>query len=230
MTVFVLTGAGISAESGLETFRDAGGLWDKVRVEDVATPRGFSRDPEMVYEFYNRRRRQLGETRPNAAHLALAELERAGLLTALVTQNVDDLHERAGSKSVIHMHGELKRALCLKCRESFEWPGDLGSSDSCPSCGGGLRPDVVWFGEVPYRLGDIERLLASSTIFASIGTSGVVYPAAGLVRRAKALGAETVEINLEPTGGRGDFEQGFYGPATKAVPAWVESVMAKAKN
>ena len=225
--IFVLTGAGISAESGLETFRDEGGLWSKVSVEDVATPEGFSRNPSLVYDFYNQRRKRLSEVSPNQAHLALAELERSGRLLTLVTQNVDDLHERAGSRKVIHMHGELKRVLCLKCGKSKAWDKDLGPRAACPSCGGGLRPDVVWFGEVPYRLGDIERHLGAASVFVSIGTSGTVYPAAGMLRTAKMNGARTVEINLAPTTRHsGDVDEGYYGPASKAVPKWVESVMA----
>jgi NAD-dependent deacetylase len=188
----------------------------------------------MVYEFYNQRRRRLAEAEPNQAHFALAELEKSGRPLVLVTQNVDDLHERAGSSSVIHMHGELKRALCLSCRKSCPWPGDLGPADGCPSCGGHLRPDVVWFGETPYRMGEIERYLSQAGVFASIGTSGTVYPAAGFLAAAKASGAKTVEVNLAPAigggGGLGEggVDEGFYGPATRSVPKWVASVLGGA--
>lgn len=225
--IFILTGAGISKESGIDTFRDAGGLWERVRIEDVATPGAFKRNPGAVYEFYDQRRRQLGGVSPNAAHLALARLEAAGIPVSLVTQNVDDLHERAGSRAVIHMHGELRSALCLGCRNSLPWPGDLGPADRCPACGGALRPDIVWFGETPYHLDEIERAIGRARTFVSIGTSGVVYPAAGLVRMAKAMGAKTVELNLEPSANQGAFDEGFYGLAATVVPAWVESVLAK---
>ncbi|MDR1656392.1 MAG: NAD-dependent deacylase [Deltaproteobacteria bacterium] len=225
--IFILTGAGISRESGLETFRDAAGLWNKVRIEDVATIEAFRRNPQKVYEFYNQRRRQLLSIEPNAAHRALAELEKSGQKIFLVTQNVDNLHERSGSTVVLHMHGRLLAAACQECGLSLEWPGDLGGDDKCPGCGGTLRPDVVWFGEKPYYLDEIERAINQCRVFVSIGTSGTVYPAAGLVTRAKANGTRTVELNLEPSRNRSSFDQGFYGPATEVVPVWVESVLAQ---
>lgn len=225
--IFVLTGAGVSVESGLETFRDPGGLWDKVSVMDVASKAGFQRDPDLVYKFYNERRRKLAEAKPNNAHLALAQLARKGIPMALVTQNVDDLHERAGSKKVIHMHGQLKRALCQSCRKSIRWDKDLGPEDSCPACGGRLRPDVVWFGEEPYRMKDIERELKRADVFVSIGTSGTVYPAAAFVNMAKKLGAFTVELNIQPSLTRSEFDDGFYGPASRVVPEWVSSILFK---
>jgi NAD-dependent deacetylase len=224
--IFVLTGAGVSQESGLDTFRGQGGLWRRVRIEDVATPEAFRRDPRRVFDFYDLRRRELAKAAPNAAHLALAELEGAGAPMALVTQNVDDLHERAGSRQVIHMHGELNRALCQNCQGSIEWLSDLGPDDKCPKCGGPLRPDVVWFGEAPCHLPEIERALGRCTLFVAIGTSGVVHPAAGLVRLAKAAGAATMELNLEPSANKGAFDQAIYGPASKVVPAWTRSLLA----
>ncbi|MDR1314434.1 MAG: NAD-dependent deacylase [Deltaproteobacteria bacterium] len=229
--IFILTGAGISRESGIDTFRDKGGLWEKVRVDDVATLRGFRKDPKRVYEFYDMRRRELasGKILPNPAHLALARLEQSGREVFLVTQNVDDLHERAGSRNVVHMHGELLKALCSLCGASSRWEGDLGGGDACPACGrsGGLRPDVVWFGEMPYRMDEIEFACSRADVFVSIGTSGAVYPAAGLVRIAKAHGASSLEINLEPSLTAGSFDGGRYGPASRTVPEWVEQLACK---
>jgi NAD-dependent deacetylase len=205
--IVILTGAGVSAESGIATFRDADGLWEQHRVEDVATPEGFARDPLLVHRFYNQRRAQLRDVAPNPGHLALAELERAwagvGTFT-LVTQNVDDLHERGGSAAPIHMHGELRRALCQGCGASSPWEADLGPADACPACGkpGGLRPDIVWFGEMPYRMAEIKRAVREADIFVAVGTSGRVYPAAGLVREARenGRGCVTIEVNPDPTG------------------------------
>jgi NAD-dependent deacetylase len=225
--IAVLTGAGISRESGLETFRDEGGLWSRHRIEDVATPAGFRRNPALVYGFYDQRRAGLQKVRPNAAHLALAALAASGRRMALITQNVDDLHERAGSPGVIHMHGELLAALCLECGRSMRWTASLGPADRCPECGGGLRPDVVWFGETPYRLDEIAEAVKGCSTFVSIGTSGTVHPAAGLVRLAKGAGAEAIELNLEPSANRSLFDRGFYGPATEVVPAWVDSVLGR---
>ncbi|MDR1487539.1 MAG: NAD-dependent deacylase [Deltaproteobacteria bacterium] len=226
--IFILTGAGISRESGLATFRDKDGLWNKVRIEDVATPEAFYKNPEKIYEFYNFRRKELIKTVPNPAHLALANLERNyqyGVF--LVTQNVDDLHEKAGSKKVLHMHGKLLSALCAKCGDSRDWTTDLSSEDACPNCGrkGTLRPNVVWFGETPYHLDEIDIAIRGCSIFVSIGTSGVVYPAAGLVQIAKSHGAATFELNLEPSANLDYFDQGFYGPASQIVPAWVEKIL-----
>ncbi len=223
--IVVLTGAGISRELGLATFRDPGGIWSQVRIEDVATPSAFARDPARVHRFYNERRRQLASpaVAPNAAHLALAELERAwpGPFL-LVTQNVDDLHERAGSERLIPMHGSLRRARCMHCGAARAWREDLSTALACPACGiaGGLRPDVVWFGEMPRDMDRIEAALASCALFVSIGTSGAVYPAAGFVARVRGR-ARTVELNLERSEGAEQFDEASCGPATVVVPAFV---------
>jgi len=225
--VVILTGAGISRESGLATFRDRDGVWSQVSIDEVATPEAFARDPVRVHAFYNDRRRQLLDpgVRPNAAHAALARLEReypAEVL--LVTQNVDDLHERGGSRAALHMHGELLKARCDGCGGIHAWREDLATTTPCPACGatGGMRPHVVWFGEIPFGLGTIERALARCALFVAIGTSGQVYPAAGFVAGAKAAGAETVEINLEPTRGEGLFDRRITGPASACVPVFVD--------
>ncbi len=226
--IVVLTGAGLSAESGLGTFRDRGGLWEEFDLEAVATPQGFARDPARVHEFYNLRRRRLGEAKPNAAHLALARLEREHQGQVLtVTQNVDPLHEAAGSKNLIHMHGELARALCATCEQSFAWTGDLSTETVCASCGkaGAMRPDVVWFGEMPREMDRIYAALHDCDLFLSIGTSGSVYPAAGFVAEARANGAHTVELNLEPSEGASLFAEAHYGPATEIVPSFVERLL-----
>lgn len=218
--IVILTGAGISAESGLGTFRDKDGLWTQVKLEDVATPEGFARNPEMVQDFYNARRSNCQEAEPNAAHFALAKLRDV----LLVTQNVDDLHERAGSQGVVHMHGELLRGLCGACGASWEQQEDISVSDACPACGAkACRPDVVWFGEMPYHMERIEAALAGCELFVSIGTSGEVYPAAGFAAGARLAGASTLELNLEPTGGQ--FDEGLYGPASEIVPAWVADIL-----
>lgn len=228
-SIFILTGAGISAESGVETFRDKGGLWSKVRLEDVATPEGFSRDPAAVHAFYNARRASLLHVSPNPAHYALARLEREfpGELT-LVTQNIDDLHERAGSQAVIHMHGQLAIALCAHCGARAKAAGDLSLALACTACGtsGGLRPDVVWFGEMPHRMNEIYDRLMNADLFVSIGTSGAVYPAAGFVAEARSAGIRSLELNLEPSDGTFLFDEARHGPATKLVPAFVEAALA----
>jgi len=225
--IVVLTGAGVSAESGMGTFRDKGGIWTKHRLEDVATPEGFARDPALVHAFYNARRGALHAAAPNPAHRALARLEaitqaRGGRFV-LVTQNVDDLHEKAGSSNVIHMHGELPSALGEACGDRMRWPHDLSTGSQCPVCGHGgkLRPDVVWFGEIPYRMDEIHDLLAACDLFVSIGTSGEVYPAAGFVHLARLAGAHTIELNLEPSQNARDFTEGRYGPASEVVAEWV---------
>lgn len=222
----VLTGAGISAESGLSTFRDAGGLWEGHDPMAVATPEAFEDDPAMVHRFYDERRRQLGRVRPNAAHEALARLEaEVGDDLLVVTQNVDDLHERAGSRRVLHMHGALRSAWCLACDDRVAWEDDLGHGPACPGCGeASLRPDVVWFGEIPYGMERIERELADCEVFCSIGTSGQVYPAAAFVHYAIGMGAQTIELNMERTGG--DFHQSRQGPAGELVPRWVEELLS----
>ena len=231
-SIVVLTGAGISAESGLPTFRGAGGLWEGHRVEDVATPAAFVRDPELVHRFYNLRRAKLRDpaVTPNPAHLALVELERRwpGEFL-LVTQNVDDLHDRAGSERLIHLHGELRRALCGGCRGSMPWDDDLGRSDRCPACGitGRLRPDIVWFGEMPYRMDEVYQALKRCRIFVAIGTSGLVYPAAGFVEAAAAAGAErTIELNLDPSAMSPAFQERRLGRASDLVPALVAELLA----
>lgn len=227
--IVVLTGAGISRESGLHTFRDPDGIWATVNVDDVATPGAFARDPARVHAFYNARRRQLlGDAiKPNAAHLALSHLERrwSSRLT-VVTQNIDDLHERAGTQNVIHMHGELLKARCAHCSAQSVCVSDLSAELSCASCGlsGGMRPDVVWFGEMPYHMDRIERELERADLFISIGTSGSVYPAAGFVQMARESNAYTVELNLEETIGSRSFHEGRYGPATEVVTAYLASL------
>jgi NAD-dependent deacetylase len=230
--VVVLTGAGLSAESGLSTFRDKDGIWAKYDYREVATPEGFARNPLLVHDFYNQRRRALKGARPNAAHLALARLEHAhkdkhGGTVTIVTQNIDCLHEAAGSKNVIHMHGELLKALCTHCGARNPWTEDLGIDTLCPSCGrpGGMRPDVVWFGEMPYHMAEITEALSSADLFLSIGTSGNVYPAAGFVAEARAHGAHTVELNLEPSEGASFFDEAIHGPATQIVPAYVARLL-----
>jgi NAD-dependent deacetylase len=223
-----LTGAGISAESGLKTFRAADGLWEGHRVEDVATPEAYGRDPGLVHQFYDARRARLSEVEPNAAHQALARLdvEWPGELL-IVTQNVDDLHERAGAKRLLHMHGELTSGWCLACDERFVWEGPMGEAASCPVCqvSGRVRPDIVWFGEMPYEMDLIDQALAGCDLFASIGTSGAVYPAAGFVQTARYCGAKTLEINLEPSQGSLFFDERRYGPAGVEVPKWVDEVL-----
>ncbi len=224
--IVILTGAGVSAESGVATFRGPGGLWEGHRVEDVCTPQALARDPELVHRFYDERRAKLASVAPNPAHLALARLdaEWPGELL-LVTQNVDDLHERAGSKRLIHMHGELKSALCAGCGRREAWAGSLPPESECAACGGSLRPDIVFFGEMPYRMEAIERALAEADLFVSIGTSGAVYPAAGFVQTARYHGADTLEMNLDPSEGSGWFAESRRGPAGTLVPAWVESLL-----
>ena len=228
MHIVVLTGAGVSAESGLGTFRDEDGLWTKFDLAEVATPEGYARNPGLVLDFYNARRRGCHEAEPNAAHRALGRLARQipGRLT-LITQNIDNLHERGGCAEVIHMHGELMQALCGHCRHRWTWEDDMALSDHCPDCGyeGRVRPDVVWFGEMPYRMDEIAEALAACDLFVAIGTSGSVYPAAGFVAEAMAYGAETLEINLEPSDNSGAFERKIIGPASATVPGWVSELL-----
>jgi NAD-dependent deacetylase len=231
--IVILTGAGISKESGLDTFRDADGIWGKVRLEDVATPEAFIADPARVQGFYNARRRALlnSNIAPNAAHRALALLERNWPGQVLViTQNIDDLHERAGTRHLVHMHGELLKARCLDCNKVMEWPDDLGEGSICPSCwqSGGLRPHVVWFGEMPLDIFRIQEALQMCDLFVSIGTSGIVYPAAGFVQEARSAGAHTLELNLEPSEGHSLFAERLYGPATEVVPAFVDDLLRHA--
>lgn len=225
--IVILTGAGVSAESGIDTFRAEGGLWEQHRVEDVATPEAFARDPELVLRFYDMRRAAIQTKQPNAAHRALARLDAEwGGDLLIVTQNVDDLHERAGARRVLHMHGEHLNAWCTACDVRSPWRETLIERPPCPACGQrALRPDVVWFGEMPYRMDEIHAALRQADLFVSIGTSGAVYPAAGFVRDARDLGAATLELNLEPSQGTRWFGQARHGPATDLVPAWVEELL-----
>lgn len=226
--ILILTGAGISAESGLGTFRDVGGIWDQYDLEDVATPEGFAKNPRLVHEFYNARRTQMVAAEPNAAHEALAQLEREmGDRVLIVTQNIDDLHERAGAKNVLHMHGRLARAICAHCDTRREDPNPLSVEDACGACGqvGTMRPDVVWFGEIPHHLEEIDRALSRADMFVSIGTSGMVYPAAGFVAKARRVGAVAVELNMEATSDL--FDHRKTGPATETVPEWVETILSR---
>jgi len=236
--IVLLTGAGISQESGIATFRDSGGLWEKMRAEDVATPQAFRRNPALVYSFYNERRRQLtgGSVHPNAAHRALAELEHKSREPVLViTQNVDNLHERGGSGNLLHMHGELLKARCLSCGKIVHWEGDMTVFSACPDCGpipdaaqgkrGRMRPHIVWFEEVPLYMEEIEEALSGCSIFVSIGTSGNVYPAAGFAASARSAGAKVIEINKEPSLNARCFHDSRYGPASETVPAWVREYL-----
>lgn len=230
MRVVVLTGAGISAESGIRTFRGADGLWEGHRIEDVASPEGFYRDPLTVYRFYNERRRQLllPEIRPNAAHLALAKLEeKLGDDFLLVTQNIDDLHKRAGGRRILPMHGELRKARCDRCLGLPDWDGDFDAQTPCTVCNqpGGLRPHVVWFGETPLYMDEIYAALSQADVFAAIGTSGNVYPAAGFVEVASRAGASSIELNLEPSQVATAFSESRYGKATEIVPQWVDDIL-----
>ena len=226
--IVILTGAGISAESGIQTFRDAGGLWENHPVEQVATPEGFAADPKLVHRFYNLRRAALSTVEPNGAHIALGRLqsEFSGSVT-LVTQNVDDLHERGGAAEVIHMHGELLSAFCTACDHHWQQLENLSVETPCPACQtiGGPRPDIVWFGEMPYDMDRIEQALQDCDLFVSIGTSGAVYPAAGFVQLAHMHGAQTLELNLEPSQGSAFFGETRYGLATQLVPHWVDSLL-----
>lgn len=227
--IVILTGAGISAESGLRTFRDNNGLWEEHSIEEVATPEGFAADPDLVQRFYSERRLQLKEAEPNAAHKALGRLEDyfSGKVT-LITQNVDDLHERGGSQNILHMHGELKKIRCRSCGAVHNWSEACTQETACPSCGAapGLRPHIVWFGEMPFYMDQIEDLLADCDLFVSIGTSGNVYPAAGFVSLVRRYGrAHTIEINLEPSEGASMFAETRHGPAGTLVPEFVDEIL-----
>ncbi len=231
--IVILTGAGISAESGVSTFRDKDGVWAKIDYRDVATPEGFARNPSLVHDFYNMRRRAVREVKPNAAHFALARLEADYPGDVLViTQNVDSLHEQAGTTNLIHMHGQHNQVLCNVCGMHAAWAEDLDVDTPCPVCNarGGLRPDVVWFGEMPYHMEAIQKSLVECRLFVSIGTSGTVYPAAGFVRLARDAGADTVELNLEPSEGASLFHQARQGPATTLVPAYVDELIETARR
>ena len=232
MRLVVLTGAGISAESGVPTFRDANGLWEGHEVEEVATPRAFQARPDVVHAFYDARRAALETVAPNPAHVALARLERTwadrgyGDDLLLVTQNIDDLHQRAGSTQVVHMHGQLRSALCEKCGARLPWTTTMADGPACPACAAArLRPDVVWFGEMPYEMDRIFAALDDADLFVSIGTSGAVYPAAGFVQYAAARGARTLELNLDPSEGTSWFHEARQGPASVLVPEWVGELL-----
>ena len=225
--IVILTGAGISAESGLGTFRDEGGLWAQHRIEDVATPTAFARDPALVHRFYNARRIQAAGAQPNAAHHALARLQSdfTGEIV-LVTQNVDGLHEKAGARA-IHMHGELSRALCSACGHSWDALPEMSVGETCPACHKPTaRPDIVWFGEIPYHMEQIITAIQTCDLFAAIGTSGQVYPAAGFVEEARMAGASTVELNLRDSDMSHAFEDHIIGPASRTVPVWVDRLLA----
>ncbi|RJF85885.1 NAD-dependent deacylase [Sphingomonas cavernae] len=225
--IVILTGAGISAESGLATFRGPDGLWEGHRVEDVCTPAALARDPVLVHRFYDARRAALENVAPNAAHDALARLDAAWAGELLiVTQNVDDLHERAGAARLLHMHGELQSALCTDCGMATRWSGPMGHGPECPGCGArALRPDIVFFGEMPYEMERIDRALSRADLFVSVGTSGAVYPAAGFVQTARHHGAETLELNLEPSAGSFWFGESRMGAASVLVPRWVDEIL-----
>ena len=227
--IVLLTGAGISAESGVATFRGPDGLWEGYRVEDVATPEAFERDPALVQAFYDARRAKLATVEPNPAHVAIARLQaRWPGEMLIITQNVDDLHERAGAKDVVHMHGRLRSAWCLSCDARMPWEGPLSDGPPCPRCGvaGRLRPDIVWFGEIPYEMDRIENALRGCDLFVSIGTSGAVYPAAGFVQTARYCGAHTLEMNLEPSLGSVYFDESRIGKASELVPEWAAQMVA----
>lgn len=231
-SIVVLTGAGISKESGLDTFRCQGGIWSKVNLEDVATPDGFARNPQLVHAFYNARREKLSDPSisPNPAHAALARLERewAGDVF-VVTQNIDDLHERAGSRNLLHMHGELAKVRCERCETVIDWRAEVSIDDQCPRCEakGKLRPHVVWFGEMPIGMEEIYQALDRCSLFMSVGTSGHVYPAAGFVSHVRMYTrAHTVELNLEPSTGASLFAETVYGPASEVVPVYVDALLA----
>lgn len=227
-SVVILTGAGISAESGLQTFRDSDGLWENERIQDVATPEGFSEDPQKVHKFYNQRRIAIAQARPNKAHEALALLERT-VPVALITQNIDDLHERAGSTHVLHMHGSIFQAFCIYCNATMHIEGNMDVHTPCPSCTktASMRPDIVWFGEMPYYMEEIETHLRKCSTFVAIGTSGTVYPAAGFVGIAKMSGARTIILNKEPIDNNNAFDEEYFGNASEIVPAWVEKELSR---
>jgi len=227
--IVILTGAGISAESGVRTFRDNDGLWEEHRVEDVATPEAFTRDPHMVQQFYNMRRAQLATVEPNAAHKALARLQsQLAAEVTIVTQNVDDLHERGGAVDVVHMHGELKKIRCKACASVLSWDADCTQETICPTCGRAsvLRPHIVWFGEMPFHMDLIVDKLNTCDLFISVGTSGNVYPAAGFVANVKAIGrARTIEVNLEPSEGASLFDECRHGRAGDLLPMLVDELL-----
>ena len=228
--IVILTGAGISADSGVDTFRDSGGVWSQYDYREVATPEGFAANPALVHEFYNMRRAGLPKVEPNPAHFALAALETAmaeqGRKLTLVTQNVDDLHERGGSQRIIHMHGSLTQAICTACENIFTWRKDMFAETPCPACEtqGTLRPNIVWFGEMPMEMMKIHQAIDAASLFVSIGTSGSVYPAAGFVAEAARQNIPCMELNLEPSENARLFDNARYGPAAEIVPQWVDEM------
>ncbi len=236
--ILILTGAGISADSGIATFRAADGLWENHPVEEVATPEGYARNPQLVQRFYNERRAELlsPHIKPNAAHRALAELEQHfqqekwGSVT-IVTQNIDNLHERGGSQSVWHMHGELLKLRCPNSEQLYDWATSEPVTEHvrCRCCSKSypLRPHIVWFGEMPLYLEEIAYQLAQATLFVAIGTSGNVYPAAGFVAEAKALGIPTLAFNLEPSSNITLFDRTIYGRAAETIPRWVDEMISE---
>lgn len=226
--IVILSGAGLSAESGLGTFRDKGGLWSEYDLNEVATPEGFARNPGLVHSFYNARRANLLAANPNEAHRALTRLESSSLHDVqIVTQNIDDLHERGGSRAVLHMHGELRQALCAACGHRWEAPAEMSVATRCPNCDrAAARPDVVWFGEYPYHLEAIAEAIMGCDLFVAIGTSGQVYPAAAFVHDAAEAGALTLELNLAASDIAHAFHETRQGPATSLVPAWVDELLA----
>ena len=228
--IFVLTGAGISKESGLDTFRDNDGLWNNHRVEDVATPEAFTRNPSLVYDFYNNRRRELNNgTKPNKAHFNLVELEKT-LIINIITQNIDNLHEVAGNSSIIYMHGELNKIRCIKNDTHIHyWTNDLDETHKCPDCGSQMRPHICWFGEMPFQMDEIHQKAERSTLFVSIGTSGEVYPAAGFVSMFKEMNKPTVELNLEPSRNQNQFDFTIHKPATVAVEEFKNLILKNIK-
>ena len=227
MNILILTGAGISAERVLGTFRDSDGIWTKFDLEEVATPEGFERDPVKVHDFYNARRRNVLSAKPNDAHLALARLEQSRKHNVtIVTQNIDDLHERAGSRNILHMHGEIVRALCHNCGVKWDATDEMSPYDRCPDCNTAYtRPDVVWFGVIPYHLDEIRDLLDETDLFVAIGTSGEVHPASSFVQLAAMAGASTLDLNLDSSDTTIFFKESRRGPATQIVPAWVNEVI-----
>jgi NAD-dependent deacetylase len=229
--IVILTGAGVSAESGIPTFRASDGLWELHRIEDVATPEGFIRDPELVQHFYNQRRALLKTVQPNPAHHALARLQQQWPESVtLITQNIDDLHERAQSPAVIHMHGELLKVRCVRTGQVYPWAGDITADDRCSCClpAQRLRPHIVWFGELPLQMDAIYTALQQADLFVAIGTSGNVYPAAGFVTEARSAGARTLEFNLAPSLQESHFDHGLYGPAGETLPRWVDELLVNA--
>ena len=226
--IIILTGAGASAASGIPTFRGPGGFWNNHSVTELATPEGFAANPQLVHDFYNSRRERLSTVSPNPTHFAIAKLQRefAGRVT-LVTQNVDDLHERGGSPEVIHMHGSLLKAWCRACDHRQDWRTGLSLETRCPNCGtiGDMRPDIVWFGEMPYGMEDIFRAMETVTMFISIGTSGEVYPAANFLSEAQNFGARTLEFNLEPSARSAEFDESYMGPAEELLPPFIERLL-----